>query len=371
MPESRLRTVVDTTVDGIMLMDADGTVTVFNPGCERMFGYAAAEVVGGDVERLMPPQCRGEHDRRLDNDRRTGQRKIISIGGEVVGRRKNGETFAMDLSVGEAEQDGKVFYVGFVRDITGRKRAEDIREQFIEQLAASNEERGYFVHVASHDLREPLRMVAAFCGLLSKDYGERLDERGREYLALAVTATTQMRDLLDDLVDYGHPDLEAERGSRFDSNDGLDQALENLSDPIKESGAEVTREGLPRVYGNPIRFHRLMQNLVGNALKYVAPGVTPRIHVRAAPEGGFWRFSVSDNGIGIEPQHYDRIFEPFKRLHAKGQYQGTGLGLAICRKIVEGFGGVIEVSSVPGEGSIFSFTLEVRGEEGADGRRYG
>jgi light-regulated signal transduction histidine kinase (bacteriophytochrome) len=214
-------------------------------------------------------------------------------------------------------------------------------------------------------------MVAAFCGLLSKDYGERLDERGREYLALALTATTQMRDLLDDLVDYGHLDLEAERGSWFDSDDGLDQALENLGDPIKESGAEVTRESLPRVYGNPIRFHRLMQNLVGNALKYVAPDVSPRIHVRAVREGGFWRFSVSDNGIGIEPRHHDRIFEPFKRLHAKSQYYGTGLGLAICRKIVEGFGGVIEVSSVPGEGSIFSFTLEVRGEEGADGRRYG
>jgi two-component system sensor kinase FixL len=364
MPESRLRAIVDTAVDGIILMDAAGRVTMFNPACERMFGYAADEIVGGDVKQLMPPPYREEHDQYLDNYRRTRRRKIIGIGREVVGRRKSGETFPLDLSVGEAEQGGEVFYVGILRDVTASKRVQEVREQLIEQLTASNEERANFVHVASHDLREPLRMVTAFCGLLSKDYAERLDERGREYVTLVVSATGHMQDLLDDLVDFGRLGLEAERASWFDPTEAVDQVLETLVDPIQESGATITRDPLPRSYGNPIRFQRLMQNLIGNALKYVAPGVEPRVHVYGSQEGAFWLFSVSDNGIGIEERHYARIFEPFKRLHGKSHYYGTGLGLAICRKIVAGFGGEIGVVSTPGVGSTFSFTVKIPPEEG-------
>jgi len=360
MIESRLRAIVDTAIDGIILMDASGMVTMFNPACERMFGYRSDEIVNGDVKRLMPPPYHGEHDQYLDNYRRTGQRKIIGIGREVVGRRKNGETFPMDLSVGSARQDGETFYVGILRDVSERKRAGDLREKLIEQLTASNLERSYFGHVASHDLREPLRMVAAFCGLLSKEYGDRLDEQGREYLTLAVSAAAQMQDLLDDLVDFGRLGLEAERGSWFESEVVLEQVFENLHESIRESQSEITHGAMPTVFGNAIRFNRLMQNLIGNGLKYIAEGVTPRIHVSAEQQDGFWEFSVSDNGIGIEARHFDQIFEPFKRLHAKSSYYGTGLGLSICRKIVDGFGGRIWVTSVPGEGSTFHFTIRIQ-----------
>jgi light-regulated signal transduction histidine kinase (bacteriophytochrome) len=274
----------------------------------------------------------------------------------------------VDLSVAEAEQDGEAYFVGILRDASERQRAKDLSELLIEQLTASNLERSYFGHVASHDLREPLRMVAAFCGLLSKDYGDRLDERGREYLSLAVSAANQMQDLLDDLVDFGRLGLDAERGSWFETNEILDQVLENLHESIRDSGARIIMDGLPRIFGNPIRFNRLMQNLIGNALKYVAADVVPVINLSAAREGEFWRFSVSDNGIGIEEHHYDRIFEPFKRLHAKSRYYGTGLGLSICRKIVEGFGGRIWVSSAPDEGSTFSFTVKIQEEERENGR---
>jgi len=365
MTESRLRAVVETAIDGIIFMDAAGLVTMFNPACERMFGYRAGEIIGGEVKVLMPG---AEHDQYLHKRRRVRRRKIIEIGREVVGRRKNGETFPVDLSVAEAEQDGKAYFVGILRDASERKRAGDLRELFIEELTASNLERSYFGHVASHDLREPLRMVAAFCGLLSKDYGDQLDERGREYLSLAVSAATQMQDLLDDLVDFGRLGLEAERGSWFESSEVLEQVFENLHESIRESGAQITKDGLPRIFGNAIRFNRLMQNLIGNALKYVAPGIQPVIHLSAVQDGEYWRFSVSDNGIGIEPHHYDRIFEPFKRLHAKNRYYGTGLGLAICRKIVEGFGGRLWVTSTLDEGSTFSFTVKIQSEEADDAR---
>jgi PAS domain S-box-containing protein len=365
---SRVRAIVDTAIDGIILMDTRGMVTMFNPACERMFGYAAAEVLGSDIKQLMPSPYRAEHDQDLDNYRRTVEPRIVGVGREVIGRRKSGDTFPLELSVGEVDDDAEVSYACVLRDLTERKHADELREKFIEQLTASNEERTLFVHVASHDLREPLRMVAAFCGRLAKDYGDRLDERGAEYLALAIGATAQMSRLLDDLVDFGRLGLDAARGSKFVANQVLDQVLENFAEPIRESGAVVTSDLLPQVYGNPIRFHRLMQNLIGNALKYVAEDVAPRIHVTAVREGAFWRFSVSDNGIGIDPRHHEQIFEPFKRLHAKDRFKGTGLGLAICRKIVEGFGGVMSVHSNEGQGSTFSFTVKIHGEDNDSGR---
>jgi two-component system sensor kinase FixL len=360
---SRLRAIVDTAIDGIILMDTRGMVTMFNPACERMFGYAAAEVLGSDIKQLMPSPYRAEHDQDLDNYRRAVEPRIVGVGREVIGRRKSGDTFPLELSVGEVDDDSEVSYACVLRDLTERKHADELREKFIEQLTASNEERTLFVHVASHDLREPLRMVAAFCGRLAKDYGDRLDGRGAEYLALAIGGAAQMSRLLDDLVDFGRLGLDAARGSRFVANQVLDQVLENFAEPIRESGAMVTSDLLPQIYGNPIRFHRLMQNLIGNALKYVAEDVAPRIHVTAVREGAFWRFSVSDNGIGIDPRHHEQIFEPFKRLHAKDRFRGTGLGLAICRKIVEGFGGVMSVRSNEGQGSTFSFTVKIDGED--------
>jgi two-component system sensor kinase FixL len=371
MFESRFRAILDTAVDGVILMDAMGVVTMFNPACERMFGYPAADVIGGNINTLMPPPYHGEHDQYLANYRATGQRKIIGVGREVKGRRSDGGVFPLELSVGEASHDGEVFYVGIVRDVTERQRAAEQREHLIEQLTASNEERSHFVHAASHDLREPLRMVAAFCGLLSKGYGDQLDERGREYLQLAVSSTTQMQALLDDLVDFGRLGLEAERSSTFSPNESLDQVLETLRDPIAESHAEVTSEALPEIRGNPVRFQRLLQNLIGNGIKYVPAGVTPRLHLSVLRVGEFWRFSVSDNGIGIEPRHHQQIFDPFTRLHAKSAYFGTGLGLAICRKIVEGFGGYISVCSAPGKGSTFSFTVKIQEKEGHDAPPHG
>jgi two-component system sensor kinase FixL len=357
MMESLLHAIVETAVDGIIVMDSRGTVTMFNPACERMFGYAAAEILDGDVKQLMPSPYRDEHDQYLENFQSTGVQKIIGIGREVVGRRKSGEPFPMDLAVAATEMYGKTFYIGILRDISERKRASDLRERLIEHLTASNEERAHFAHVASHDMREPLRMIAAFCGLLERDYGERLDARGREYLSMAVTGAKQMHILLDDLVTYGQLGLDQGSRSWFEADVATDQAIETINEVIRESGAAVTRGPLPRILGNPVRFNRLIRNLVSNALKYVAPDVQPRVHVSAERTGEFWTFAVTDNGIGIEPRHRDQIFEPFKRLHPNSRYVGTGLGLAICRKIVDGFEGQITVQAGRQGGSTFVFTV--------------
>ena len=230
-------------------------------------------------------------------------------------------------------------------------------QDLIESLTKSNLERTHFVVAASHDLREPLRMVTAFCGRLSSEYDDKFDMRGKEYMSLVIKATRHMTQLLDDVVEFGRLDSSNGREDWFETHELLDRVQANLAEAIGGSGAEISRGELPKIYGNPIRFQRALENLVGNALKYVAPDVSPRIRVSATQTGDGWRFSVSDNGIGIEARHFERIFEPFRRLHDKRRYSGTGLGLAICRKIVEGFGGEIAVSSTVGEGSIFSFTV--------------
>ena len=359
-------TILDMILDGVLVMDDAGMVTRCNPACGRMFGYEPDEIIGRGVERLIPALHRDHPGLRLESGgRRGGQGSMTQGRYGTTGRRADGEAFPLDLSLSQGEQDGGVVFIGLLRDVTEARRADDPREQLIRRLSASNEEQRRFAQVAAHDLSAPLRMVTAFCGLLSKDYGERFDARGREYLSLMVSATGRMRDLLDDLVAFERP--HHARARWFEADEACNGALQALGQAIAESGAEVTRSTLPKLHGDPIRFSRLMQNLIGNGLKYVAPGTAPQVHVSAAPDGAFWRFSVADKGVGISPRHRARIFQPFQRLHADAPYEGSGLGLAICRRIVEDFGGRIWVRSTPGRGSTFCFTVRKPGKEGDDG----
>jgi PAS domain S-box-containing protein len=357
-----LRVVLDTAVDGVIVIDASGTILVFNPACERLFGYRPDEAVGRNVSMLMPRPWRGEHAGYLDNYTQTGERKIIGIGREVQGQRKDGSTFPMELSVGEAMRGGKPLYVGTIHDITERKQSEEQRRLLIEQLVASNEERGHFSHVASHDMQEHLRMVLSFSAMLAEEYGDRLDTKGRQYLLLSLQAARQMRELVDDLVAYERLTDETGHDMSFDAGMEVKQVCDVLKDAITASGAQIVQCRLPRLTGSAVRFRRLMQNLLGNALKYMPAERVPRIEIGVQSEGCHWRFCVKDNGIGIEPAYFRKIFEPFKRLHSRNRYQGSGLGLAICEKIVMGFGGRIWVESEPGKGSSFFFTM--RKQEG-------
>jgi light-regulated signal transduction histidine kinase (bacteriophytochrome) len=223
-------------------------------------------------------------------------------------------------------------------------------------LVGSNGDRAHFAHVASHDMQEHLRMVLSFGTLLAEEYGPRLDERGRQWLTLSLHAARQLRELLDDMVEYDGMDGGGHAGT-FDAMAQMEVVLEGLTQSIQAAGAEIAVAQLPDVPGNPVRFRRLMQNLVGNAVKYVAPQTRPCIRITAEDAAGCWRFCVKDNGIGIEPAYFRKIFEPFERLHSRARYAGTGLGLAICGKIVAGFGGRIWVESAPGAGSSFYFTI--------------
>lgn len=246
---------------------------------------------------------------------------------------------------------------GIISDITEHKQYEDELKTTLDDLARSNRELEQFAYVASHDLKEPLRMVASYLRLLEKKYGERLDEKAGQYIHFAVNGAERMDRLIDGLLRYSRITSRSADFVIVDTNAVFAEAVANLEQSIRESGAEVTRDGLPQVKGDEVQLMMLMQNLIGNALKYRKKGLPPRVHVTAKREGREWVFAVRDNGIGIAPEHHGRIFQIFQRLHTQEEYQGTGIGLASCKKIVEHHRGRIWLESIPGEGSTFFFSI--------------
>ena len=244
-----------------------------------------------------------------------------------------------------------------IRDITARKAAEANLLEKVDELKRSNEELGQFAYIASHDLQEPLRMVASYTQLLSRRYKGKLDADADEFISFAVDGAARMQRLIQDLLAFSRVGTKGKELLITSSEEAFQQALINLRGAVKDSGAQVTHDPLPMVAADEMQLVQLFQNLIGNAIKYQNPGV-PRIHVSAARDGGKkWIFSVKDNGLGIHPQYFDRIFGMFQRLHKREEFEGTGIGLAICKKIVERHGGVISVESQPGQGSTFRFAL--------------
>lgn len=237
-------------------------------------------------------------------------------------------------------------------DITEQKRVEN-------ELRRSNAELEQFAYVASHDLQEPLRAVAGMVQLLRQRYKGQLDDRADEYIQHAVEASARMQALINDLLDYSRLDRFGKPFEPIPAEKSLQAALANLQISIQESQAHITYDPLPTIMADPTQLIRVFQNLTGNAIKFRG-AETPRIHIGAAQEPHVWRFSVSDNGIGIEPQYFERIFLVFQRLHTRREYPGTGIGLSLCKKIIERHGGRIWVESQPGQGTTVYFTIPKR-----------
>ncbi|MFI5341855.1 MAG: PAS domain S-box protein [Candidatus Methylomirabilales bacterium] len=244
----------------------------------------------------------------------------------------------------------------YASDITDRKRAEDTLKQTLADLERSNQELEQFAYVASHDLQEPLRMVASFTQLLAQRYQDRLDQDAKEFIGFAVDGATRMQRLIQDLLAYSRVRTQGACLAPTDTQMALRDALENLRAIIQEAGAVVTHDELPTVLADAAQVSQVFQNLVGNAIKFRGEA-PPRVHVSATSTEDEWVFSVADNGIGIDPQYFDRIFIIFQRLHPSHRYPGTGIGLALCRRIVQRHGGRIWVASASGQGATFFFTL--------------
>ncbi len=249
--------------------------------------------------------------------------------------------------------------IGIVFDVTERKAAEERLARQAQELARSNAELQEFAYVASHDLQEPLRAVAGCVDILRRRYQGRLDARADEIITHAIEGAARMQNLINDLLAYSRVGSRDQPFEWADSHAALMSALSNLEVSIKESGTMVTHDRLPEVMADQAQLTQLFQNLIGNAIKFRS-NKAPVIHIGVERQKDEWKFSVSDNGIGIEPQYLGRIFHIFQRLHARAAYPGTGIGLAICKRIVERHGGGIWCESRPGEGSTFHFTFPIR-----------
>jgi signal transduction histidine kinase len=236
-----------------------------------------------------------------------------------------------------------------------RERTEELAER-AKDLERSNMELEQFAYVASHDLQEPLRTIASFTQLLAKRYGDKLDDKAREFIGFAVDGSKRMQTLINDLLSFSRVGTQGRALAAVECDATLDGVLRSLKRGIEESGAVITRDRLPVVMADEVQLTQLLQNLLGNAIKFRGEG-PPRIHIGAERDGIGWKISVRDQGIGISAEHYERIFVIFQRLHTKTKYPGTGIGLAICKKIAERQGGRIWVQPTPGGGSTFCFTI--------------
>jgi light-regulated signal transduction histidine kinase (bacteriophytochrome) len=269
------------------------------------------------------------------------------------------------VSISRVEIEGRRMYNAVVHDVTERKRYEAALRERGEALARSNAELEQFAYVASHDLQEPLRMVASYTQLLQRRYGGKLDEQADRYIHFAVDGAQRMQGLINDLLALSRVGTQGKPFAPVDVGAVMERVLRWLAGALEESGGEVAVGPMPTVLGDPGQLEQVLQNLVTNALKFRRPGVAPRVDVTAerrrapgdAPHPHEWVFAVRDNGIGFEQQFADQIFVVFQRLHTRAEYPGTGVGLAIVKKVVERHGGRVWAESEPGAGATFFFTL--------------
>ncbi len=348
---------INSATNGIVIADArqpDMPTVYCNAAFEKITGYALEEVLGKNCRFLYGT----DHDQPGLATIRQAVRQGTEARAEIRNYRKDGSLFWNGLYIAPVnDQQGRLtHFIGIQTDITQQKQQEAELAHKTWELAQSNAELQQFAYVASHDLQEPLRMVASYTQLLGKRYRGKLDQDADEFIGYAVDGATRMQRLIHDLLEYSRVGAEHHSFEETDCELVFQQTMQNLSASVREQHAEVTHDPLPTVQASPTHLIQVFQNLIGNALKFQG-GASPKIHVgaKALPDG--WEFSVCDNGGGIPGDQLDRIFVIFQRLHGQSEYPGTGVGLAICKRIVEKYGGTIRVESTLGKGSIFYFTL--------------
>ena len=354
--EARLRLVLDSAGEAIYGIDQDGICTFANPACLAMLGYEReGDLIGQPLHAMI-------HHSRPDGTplpREECYLHTLVLQGRPSHSesesywRRDGTAFPVEHWARPMLQDGRV--VGAVvafHDITARKAMES-------ELRRSNAELEQFAYVASHDLQTPLRNIVSYSQLLERRYKGRLDDDADDFIGFIIGSSKQMSHLISDLLQYSRVSGQSKVLGSVSAAAAIGEAISVLKDAIEAAGAEITVGPLPMVTAEYSLLVSLFQNLLGNALKYRAPDRRLRIGVTARLQApGTWRFAVADNGIGIEPQYFDKIFEIFQRLHPAAETEGTGLGLTLCRRIAHRFGGTIWVESSPGSGATFFFTLK-------------
>jgi len=354
--EETSRQLLDASTDACMLFDVDGTMRGCNQVFANRFGIDPLTVPGTNLWDYFPPDVSAQRRVAVAAVAKSGvPQTTVDVRGD---RHLSNSIYPLKDAAGIVRR-----VAVYSRDISEQVSAEQKIKDYVAEIERSNEDLEQFAYVASHDLREPLRQVASFVALLERRYAHQLDEDAGQFIAYAREGVHRMDQLILDLLDYSRVGRDTALAP-VDAQLPLKTAVDNLKASLAESGGNVHYAGpFPKVMASEPQLLRLFQNLIGNGLKYRREGVAPRVEISAAtdPQAGMATFTVSDNGIGIEAEYYERIFGIFQRLHGRTQYPGTGIGLAICKKVVERHGGKMWLDSVPGQGSNFHFTLKLAG----------
>ena len=348
--EAKYSALVENSRDGIVILQ-DGVMKFVNTASLEIVGYTPEELLGIDFLKVVTPEDREMVMKRYA-DRMAGK-EVPSIY-EMALIRKDGITVPVEVNATFINYEGRPADLVVIRDITERKRAE-------EELRRSNQELEHFAYIASHDLQEPLRMVSSYTQLLAQRYKDKLDADADEFIHYVEDGVSRMRALINGLLVYSRVGTSGAAFELTDCEAAFDCALTNLQVAVDESGAVITHHPLPVVMADASQLTQVFQNLIGNAIKFCNQEL-PRIHVAAEPRGNEWLFSIRDNGIGIDPQYHDRIFDMSQRLHSRTEYSGSGVGLAICDKVLKRHGGRIWVESQTGKGATFYFTIPIKGD---------
>ncbi|MBK8003477.1 MAG: PAS domain S-box protein [Gemmatimonadetes bacterium] len=356
LEEEQFRLALEANPLGLLLVDAAGRIRMMNGTAERLFGYPREELLDEPIDRLLPAAMREAHAAARSRYREVPTPRVMHERAGLVALDRSGREFPVEVALTPLITRRGPMVLATVRDVTELRAAEAREAATRRELQRSNQELTTFAYVASHDLQEPLRMVASYSRLLIERYGGRLDERGEKYLGYVRDGAERMQQLVSSLLALSRVDTRARPFRAVDAGLVLSRVRNDLMARVLATGATVHWARLPVVLADEVQLGQVFLNLLGNALKFVAER-TPVIEVTAVPDPVGWRFRVTDNGIGMEPEFAADAFQLFRRLHARDSFEGSGIGLALVKRIVERHGGTIGVDSRLGEGSSFWFTL--------------
>ncbi len=367
--EERFQLAIEAAPNAVIMVDRQGQIVLVNSQTEKYFGYDRSELLGQNIDRLVPAHFRSQHPNHRFDFFLQPQARAMGVGRDLYGLRKDGSEFPVEIGLSPIKTQQTSLVIATVVDITERKRAEQALQVYTAKLEQSNRDLQEFAYVASHDLQEPLRKVQAFSDRLATKYTDVFDETGRDYLKRMRDASQRMQVLINDLLSLSRVATRIEPFVELDLNKVAKDVISDLENQIERAEGRVEIGELPIIQADPTQMHQLFQNLIGNALKFHLQGRPPLIKISAKAEGQFCQISIADNGIGFDIQYLDRIFKPFQRLHSREEYDGSGMGLAICRRIVERHGGMITATSTQGTGATFTLILPIhKPKEKMDGK---
>ncbi len=353
--DKKFKTLLESAPDAIILMNHLGNIVEWNYKAEELFGWKREEVIDHKlITVIIPEKHREAYNRGLAHFLKTGKGLVLNKQMELSALKKDTGEFPIELTISSIAISDQSLFIGFIRDITKRKKIEQNQVELLQKLEKKNKELNDFAYIVSHDLKAPLRAIGSLTNWLMNDYGEKFDKEGKQYIQLLIGRVTRMDNLIDGILQYSRIGKVKESEQEINLNSLLKEVIDSLA---PSSNIEITFDNnLPTIEIGKISMVQIFQNLISNAINYMDKP-KGKINIGSIEEENHWKFYVKDNGPGIEEKYFEKIFQIFQSLMARDQKESTGIGLAIVKKTVESYNGTVWVESKVGEGTTFYFTL--------------